>query len=89
MDKKTIAGDPSTVPLVRGKGVIKNFSPTSFYPLGTLPGARIHWDGRYLEGYAFERYSRKCYKFYGLQKWVSCGRPGVFLTLTKFAGPIL
>lgn len=81
MEKKTIAGDPSTIPLVRGKGLIKNFFPTKFYPLATLPGARIHWDARYLEGQALERYSRRSYKFYGVQKYEL---PSLSLTMTHY-----
>lgn len=68
MEKKTIAGDPSTVPLVRGKGTIKGVRLIDFIPMVVNTGAREFWDARYVEGHALERYSRRSYKFYTLQK---------------------
>lgn len=68
MEKKTVAGDPSTVPLVRGKGTIKGVKVADFLPMVTHPGARKFWDARYLDGHALEKYSRRSYKFYSLQK---------------------
>jgi hypothetical protein len=70
MEKKTIQDDSSNVPLVRGMGTVKNVQLMDLLPVVNLPGARKYWDSRFLEGDLLERYSRRAYKLYTVQKCV-------------------
>ena len=70
MERKATLGDPSSVPLVRGMGTVKNVRRMDFLPVANHPGARKYWDSRFLEGHLLERYSRRAYKLYTVQKCV-------------------
>jgi len=70
MEKKRIQGDPSSVPLVRGTGTIKNVQLSDFLPMVTHLGAREHWDMGFQEGHLLERYSRQGYRLYTVQECV-------------------
>lgn len=67
-EKKSIPGDNSGVPLVRGIGTVKNVSVDEFLPIIAHPGPRKNWDPRFTSGHALEKYSRESYKVYTLQK---------------------
>ncbi|KAF8302559.1 Bet v1-like protein [Clavulina sp. PMI_390] len=68
MEKKTIPGDSSYIPLVRGMGTVEGVKLADILPMLMHPGARKHWDPRFDQGHPLERYSRRAYMFYTLQK---------------------
>ena len=68
MSKKLLPDDSSSIPLVKGSGVMKGITPYQFYSIIALPGARRIWDSRFLEGFALQRYAHRSYKFYTIQK---------------------
>lgn len=70
MEKKFVPGDSSAIPIVRGKGLVKSLSAAQLLSAVSQPSARHHWDARFASGGLLERYSRRAYKFYSVQKGV-------------------
>ncbi|KAG8748175.1 hypothetical protein FRC12_013920 [Ceratobasidium sp. 428] len=70
MEKKYVPGDSSAIPVVRGHGLVKNLTPSALLSAICQPSARHHWDARFQSGGLLERYSRRTYKFYSVQKGV-------------------
>jgi len=79
MSKKLLPDDSSSIPLVKGSGVMKGITPHQFYPIIALPGARRFWDSRFLEGFALQRYAHRSYKFYTIQKGAFLVQPRDFV----------
>lgn len=88
MDKKFVPGDSSAIPLVRGRGLIKGLSGAALLSAILQPSARHLWDARYESGSLLERYSRRSYKFYTVQKgvgWIVSERDIVGVQAVVFA----
>ncbi|QRV96594.1 start domain-containing protein [Ceratobasidium sp. AG-Ba] len=71
MEKKFVPGDNSAIPIVRGRGLVKSISPAMLLSTIRQPSARSHWDSRFASGGILERYGRRTYKFYSVQKGLS------------------
>jgi hypothetical protein len=70
MEKKFVPGDSSAIPVVRGRGIVKSLTPSALLSAICQPSARHHWDSRFASGGLLERYARRTYKFYSVQKGV-------------------
>ncbi|KDN38471.1 hypothetical protein RSAG8_09456, partial [Rhizoctonia solani AG-8 WAC10335] len=70
LEKKYVPGDSSAIPIVRGHGLVKSISAPSLLSAILQPSARHLWDARFESGALLERYGRKTYKFYSVQKGV-------------------
>lgn len=70
MEKKFTSGDNSAIPTVRGRGVVKSLTASALLSAILQPSARPLWDARYVSGDLLERYERRTYKFYNVQKGV-------------------
>ncbi|KAJ1305784.1 hypothetical protein OPQ81_010514 [Rhizoctonia solani] len=70
LEKKYVQGDNSAIPIVRGHGLIKNLSSPDLLSAILQPSARHLWDERFASGALLERYGRRTYKFYSVQKGV-------------------
>ncbi|CAE6529209.1 unnamed protein product [Rhizoctonia solani] len=70
LEKKYVPGDSSAIPIVRGHGLIKGLSGPSLLSAILQPSARHLWDERFASGALLERYGRRTYKFYSVQKGV-------------------
>ncbi|QRV82590.1 hypothetical protein RhiJN_10605 [Ceratobasidium sp. AG-Ba] len=81
MEKKYIPGDSSAIPVVRGHGLVKSLSPAALLSAICQPSARHHWDSRFESGGLLERYARRTYKFYSVQKGV-----GIFVSQRDIVG---
>ncbi|KAF8302569.1 hypothetical protein DL93DRAFT_495143 [Clavulina sp. PMI_390] len=66
--KKEVQRVPGEPPLTRGTGTIEGFTPIDLLPIVTHSGARKHWDQRFSDSGPLERYSRRAFMFYGVQK---------------------
>jgi len=80
MEKK-IADKGSSIPMVRGKGIIEGVKPYHFYTIASHTGARQFWDPRFQAGYALKRFSRRAYKLYTIQKGVLFVQPRDFIAV--------
>lgn len=88
MDKKFVPGDSSAIPLVRGRGLVKGLTAAQLLSGILQPSARHLWDARYESGSLLERYSRRSYKFYTVQKgvgWIVSERDIVGVQAVVFA----
>lgn len=88
MDKKYVPGDSSAIPLVRGRGLVKGLTAAQLLSGILQPSARHLWDARYESGSLLERYSRRSYKFYTVQKgvgWIVSERDIVGVQAVVFA----
>ncbi|KAG8882698.1 hypothetical protein FRB97_007838 [Tulasnella sp. 331] len=86
-EKKTIPGDSSTIPLVRGHSVVKGFHPREFLALISYPELRTAWDPRTQEARLLDRYSQYEVGFYTVQKgfgWIVSPRDIVGIQDTLF-----
>ncbi|KAF9509742.1 hypothetical protein BS47DRAFT_1487792 [Hydnum rufescens UP504] len=81
--KKQIPGDPSSIPLVKGRGVLKGITPYQFYSVVAIPGARHLWDDGFQQGTPLQRYSSRCVKFYSIQKGSLLVQPRDFIGLQE------
>ncbi|KAF8606258.1 Bet v1-like protein [Ceratobasidium sp. AG-I] len=81
MEKKFVPGDSSAIPIVRGRGIVKSLSAAQLLSTICQPSARHHWDSRFASGGLLERYSRRTYKFYSVQKGV-----GMFVSERDIVG---
>jgi hypothetical protein len=70
MEKKFPPGDNSAIPVVRGRGIIKDLSAPALLSAILQPSVRHLWDARFESGALLERYARRTYKFYSVQKGV-------------------
>ncbi|CAE6490150.1 unnamed protein product, partial [Rhizoctonia solani] len=70
LEKKHVPGDSSAIPIVRGRGLVKSLSADSLLSAILQPSARHLWDARFESGALLERYGRRTYKFYSVQKGV-------------------
>ncbi|KAF8342590.1 uncharacterized protein EI90DRAFT_3029512 [Cantharellus anzutake] len=68
MEKKRVPDDPSQIPLVRGRGIIRGAKPEALCQIALQEGARRAWDPRFLERHALARYGRRSYKFYSIER---------------------
>ncbi|CAE6485856.1 unnamed protein product [Rhizoctonia solani] len=68
--EKKYENDGSAIPLVRGHGLIKSLSAPALLSAILQPSARHLWDARFESGALLERYGRRTYKFYSVQKGV-------------------
>ncbi|KAG8892838.1 hypothetical protein FRB99_002417, partial [Tulasnella sp. 403] len=67
-EKKSMPGDSSAIPLVRGKGVVEGFTPLQFLALITYPGVRTTWDTRTEHVEVRKRFGRHLTQFYAVQR---------------------
>lgn len=81
MEKKYVPGDSSSIPVVRGRGIVKSLSAAQLLSAICQPSARHHWDSRFASGGLLERYSRRTYKFYSVQKGA-----GIFVSERDIVG---
>jgi len=81
MEKKYVPGDSSSIPVVRGRGLVKSLSAPQLLSAICQPSARHHWDSRFASGGLLERYSRRTYKFYSVQKGA-----GIFVSERDIVG---
>lgn len=81
MEKKSVAGDTSSIPTVRARGIIKNMSPGALLSMICQTSIRHHWDARYIPGGLLERYDRRTHKYYSAQKGA-----GVFVSERDIVG---
>ncbi|QRW25081.1 start domain-containing protein [Rhizoctonia solani] len=70
LEKKYVQGDSSAIPIVRGHGLVKDLSAQALLSTILQPSARHLWDERFASGALLERYGRRTYKFYSVQKGV-------------------
>ncbi|CCO35319.1 hypothetical protein BN14_09436 [Rhizoctonia solani AG-1 IB] len=70
LEKKYVPGDTSAIPIVRGHGLVKDLSAPALLSAILQPSARHLWDERFASGALLERYARRTYKFYSVQKGV-------------------
>ncbi|CAE6376004.1 unnamed protein product [Rhizoctonia solani] len=70
LEKKYVQGDNSAIPIVRGHGLVKDLSAPALLSAILQPSARHLWDERFASGALLERYARRTYKFYSVQKGV-------------------
>ncbi|KAF8606259.1 Bet v1-like protein [Ceratobasidium sp. AG-I] len=81
MEKKSPAGDSSSIPAVRARGIIRNMSPGALLSTISQTSARQYWDKRYIPGGLLERYDRRTHKSYSAQKGA-----GVFVSERDIVG---
>lgn len=70
MEKRYVQGDGSAIPIVRGHGIVTGLSAPALLSAILQPSARHLWDERFASGALLERYARRTYKFYSVQKGV-------------------
>ncbi|KAF8307187.1 Bet v1-like protein [Clavulina sp. PMI_390] len=76
---KNVPGDSSAIPLARGTGIIEGRTPLDLLSVVTQPGARKNWDPRFIESGPLERYARRSFMFYALQKGALLVQPRDFV----------
>lgn len=67
-EKKTVSGDSSAIPLVRGRGIVEGYTPRQLLALISYPDIRPSWDPRTDNAQLLERYSQFEVRFYTVQK---------------------
>ncbi|CAE6463356.1 hypothetical protein ACGC1H_000094 [Rhizoctonia solani] len=68
--EKKYENNGSAIPLVRGHGLVKSLSAPALLSAILQPSARHLWDSRFESGALLDRYGRRTYKFYSVQKGV-------------------
>ncbi|KAG8934156.1 V-ATPase V1 sector subunit E [Tulasnella sp. 417] len=68
--KKTIEGDTSAIPIVRGRGLVEGFTPQQFLALITYTGVRTTWDTRTEKAEVVKRFGRYLSEFYAIQRGI-------------------
>ncbi|KIO30298.1 hypothetical protein M407DRAFT_20568, partial [Tulasnella calospora MUT 4182] len=68
--KKYIPGDPSAIPIVRGRGLVEGFTPQQFLALITYTGVRTTWDVRTEKAEVVNRFGRFLSEFYAIQRGI-------------------
>ncbi|KAG9049934.1 hypothetical protein FS837_008520 [Tulasnella sp. UAMH 9824] len=68
--KKYVEGDPSAIPIVRGRGLVEGFTPQQFLALITYTGVRTTWDVRTEKAEVVKRFGRFLSEFYAIQRGI-------------------